>query len=214
MLLTAALLLGLQAAPVPVPGLCTAPAAEHRGQPGCYLAAELEFVAPRGEVYWHMYTFSSAAAAKKAAATVTQAIVTEAHGKVWLHVIGAKESTVAGGTLHTSIGPLIAPTQGHARILESWFPPGMTTRAHSHPGTEVFYVVEGEQCVETPEGGTSIPAGRHYVLTQGPHLQAAPQGRRSLVLLLLPMDVPWMTLEKEWVPTGYCSKAGSQSNLP
>jgi quercetin dioxygenase-like cupin family protein len=208
MILAAALLLGLQATSAPVPGQCTAPAAAHVGEPGCYLSAEFDLASPAGTVYWHVYTFPSVASAKKAAATLPQAVVTEAHGKLWLHVIGAKDITIKNGTHSSTMGPLIAPTTGRARILESWFPPGMITRAHSHPGTEVFYVVEGEQCVETPQGGKLIPAGNHYVVEQGPHLQAAPQGRRSLVLLLLPKDIPWMALEQEWKPTGFCSRPG------
>ena len=206
MILAAALLFGLQATSAPVPGQCTEPASAHVGKPGCYLSAELDLVAPAGTVYWHVYTFSSVDSAKAAAATLTQSVVTEAHGKVWLHLIGPEDMAIKGGALKSTMGPLIAPATGRARVLVSWFPPGMITRAHSHPGPEVFYVVEGEQCVETPKGGKLIHAGEHYVLEQGPHLQAAPQGRRSLVLLLLPKDTPWMALEQDWKPTGFCSQ--------
>lgn len=189
-----------------VPGLCTAPAAEHVGEPGCYLAAELDIGDADGSVYWHLYTFKDAAAAKSEAVRHRHAVVVEVHGKVWLNLIGSADEKVDGGVKQTVIGPLAVPAQGRARFLESWFPPGMITRAHSHPGPEVFYVVEGEQCVETPQGQQRIRAGEHYLLKGGPHLQAAPQGRRSLVLLLIPGTAPWMQLEPDWKPTGLCAR--------
>lgn len=189
-----------------VPGLCTAPAAEHVGEAGCYLSAELDLADAPGQVYWHLYTFKTREAAQAEAARHAHAVVVTAHGQVWLHVLGTASEPVQGGTRQTVIGPLTVPAQGYARLLESWFPPGMITRTHSHPGPEVFYVVEGEQCVETPQGGQLIGPSEHYVLDAGPHLQAAPRGRRSLVLLLTPGNAPWMQLEPDWTPTGFCVK--------
>ena len=37
-----------------VPGLCTAPASEHVGEPGGYLAAELDIGDVNGTAYWHL----------------------------------------------------------------------------------------------------------------------------------------------------------------
>lgn len=202
-ILTALLAATTQAA---VPGLCTAPAAEYVGEPGCYLAAELDIGDVNSTAYWHLYTFKTAAAARSEAARHRHAVVIEAHGKVWLNLLGSADEKVEGGEKQTVIGPLAVPARGHARILESWFPPGMITRTHSHPGPEVFYVVDGEQCVETPKGQQRIRAGEHYVVEAGPHLQAAPQGRRSLVLLLVSATAPWMQLEPDWKPTGLCAE--------
>lgn len=194
-----------------VPGLCSAPAADHVGEPGCYLSAELDIADLHGPAYWHLLTFDTPSAAQKEAAQHRHAVVVNAHGKVWLNVLGNADEKVEGGVQQAVIGPLSVPAQGHARFLESWFPPGMMTRTHSHPGTEVFYVVEGEQCVETPAGGHLIGAGEHYVLKDGPHLQAAPGGRRNLVLLLIPGTTPWMQLEPQWKPTGFCTRDEKES---
>jgi quercetin dioxygenase-like cupin family protein len=38
---------------------------------------------------------------------------------------------------------------------------------HTHSGPEVFYVVAGEQCLETPEAGQHLNAGQSYVLPTG-----------------------------------------------
>lgn len=53
------------------------------------------------------------------------------------------------------------------RVASSLLRPGTTTAAHSHPGPEVFYVVDGEQCVETPEFGKRLGSGQSYVLAPG-----------------------------------------------
>ena len=190
----------------PVPGQCTAPASLHMGKPGCYLSAELDISAPSEEIYWHVYSLPTVSDARAAASRVGQAVGTESHGKAWLHVLGdAEPAAIRGARLQTSIGPIRAPVRGRARLLESWFPPGMKTRAHSHPGPEVFYVLEGEQCVETRDGISRVAAGEHYILNEGPHLQASPKGRRSLVLLVMPSDKPWISLEPDWRPLVSCS---------
>jgi mannose-6-phosphate isomerase-like protein (cupin superfamily) len=99
-------------------------------------------------------------------------------------------------------GPVGAPVT--PRFLESWFPPGMRTRVHAHSGAEVFYVVEGEQCVETPRARARIGAGQSHIVAAGPHSQSAPNGRRSIVLLAVPRDAPWMQLRDDWRPTDFC----------
>ncbi len=67
-------------------------------------------------------------------------------------------------------------------FLESVFPPGMRTRVHSHPGPEAFYVVEGQQCMETPSERRKLNAGESFVVQPGPHVQTAPGGRKNIAL--------------------------------
>ena len=116
--------------------------------------------------------------------------------------------TITAGDRQAVIGPLRRPDTGPlvVRFLESIFPPGMKTRAHAHPGPEAFYVVEGQQCMDSPTAQARIGAGESYILEGGPHLQAAPTGRRNLVALLLPTQEPWMSLSPEWTPTDYCDR--------
>lgn len=195
----------LQASAV-VPGGCTAPAAANVGSPGCYLSVEVPIEAAPGVLYWHISRFGDEAAARAEAGLHQWATVVTAHGRVFLYVLsGRPDEPVKGEALHRA-GPF-ALAEGKpvvARFMESWFPPGMKTRVHSHPGPEAFYVIEGEQCVETPEDRHLIGAGESYIVRQGPHLQAAPKGRRSVVLILAAADMPWMKMEPRWVPTGFC----------
>ena len=103
------------------------------------------------------------------------------------------------GPLHPPTGPVTA------HFSEANFPPGMQTRVHSHLGPEAFYVVEGEQCMETPSDKRLIAAGGTYVVERGPHIQAAPRGRRNLVLILAPTGQPAVIPGGSWQPTGFCN---------
>jgi quercetin dioxygenase-like cupin family protein len=89
--------------------------------------------------------------------------------------------------------------------MESIFTPGMRTRVHSHPGPEAFYVVDGEQCVETPKARQKLRAGDTFIVAPGPHVQAAAKGRRNLTLALYPAGSAWMTLETSWTPSQFCA---------
>ena len=129
------------------------------------------------------------------------------HGQAWLYVLSGPSETIAGGTRKAVIGPLsVPPADTIAHFAAANFPPGMQTRVHSHPGVEAFYVVDGEQCMETPAERRTIPAGGTYIVNDGPHLQAAPKGRRNLVLILVPRGMQLITLRTDWNATGLCNR--------
>lgn len=205
-LLAMALLLGQQTPRVP--GMCADPAAEHVGQAGCYLSAELTIDAGADPVFWHVVAFADADEARAEAARHRWATVVSAHDKHWLYVIGAEDEVVNAASPVKVIGPLRRPASGPVvvRFLELIFPPGMRTRAHAHPGPEAFYVVEGEQCMDLPTAQVRIAAGESYILEGGPHLQAAPTGRRNLVAVVVPATETWMSMTPEWTPTAYCDR--------
>ena len=164
--------------------------------------------APDGELCWRTYSLPTLIDARVAAAHVDQAVAIEAHGAAWLHVIGdAMPVAIPGATIRESAGPVRAPLKGRIPLLESWFPPGMKTRAHFRHGPEVFHVLEGEPCVETREGIALVTAGEPCILEGGPYLLASPKGRQSLVLLVIPDDTPWMSLASDGHPKQRCSDA-------
>lgn len=65
-------------------------------------------------------------------------------------------------------------------------------------------MIEGEQCTETPTERRRIKAGESYIVPSGPHLQAAPLGRRSVVLILARPGQPWMQLSDDWPGSSFC----------
>ena len=191
-----------------VPGGCTAPAAEHLNEAGCYLLAEVRATKLPPQVYWHVREFPSLPDAEAEAVRHRWSKAVSAHGKVWLYVMGPRDEPVGGGNPIAVIGPMNVPPGDPVslRFLTSTFPPGMRTRVHSHPGSEAFLVLEGEQCVETPTARQRIRAGHSYVVQGGLHMQAAAKGRKSLVALILRPDAEWSQPETSWTPSNFCKR--------
>ena len=138
-------------------------------------------------MYWHVDRFDSLEAATKGAGP--DSVPAEAHGSVWLMTVEAQTEGHHGGTHVASIGPLSTPATGgySMRVQSSLLRPGTTTPAHTHPGLEVFYIVSGEQCVETPEIGKNLNAGQSYALPAGVIHRGRVTGsdvRRALALIL------------------------------
>lgn len=210
MLGLAAFLAGMmqQADVPPVPGLCTSPMPTNADAPGCYQTNELDLTGAPATLFWHIYEVRSAAEGKAEAARHRWGAVAQAHGRTWLYLLGDAQEHATIGSARATIGPLSVPAGGPvtAHFSEAVFPPGMRTRVHAHPGPEAFYVVSGEQCMETPTDRHVIPAGGTYIVPSGPHLQAAPKGRRNLVLILAPTGQPFVQPRRDWQPSGFCDR--------
>jgi quercetin dioxygenase-like cupin family protein len=196
--------MALQQVP-PVPGACTEPAAENKGKPGCFLSTEITLGSAPATLYWHIVPAKSATEARRLSKERAWSAVVEAHGRWWLYILSPENSDTSLPSHHVA-GPFRL-AQGKtitARFMESWFTPGMRTRVHSHSGPEAFYVIDGEQCTESPADRTVIKAGESYIVPGGAHLQAAPKGRRSVVLILAPEGEPWMRLTADWSGSDFC----------
>jgi quercetin dioxygenase-like cupin family protein len=191
-----------------VPGGCTALASGHGNEAGCYLLAEMSVENAPKHLYWHIVEFADLPSAETEARKHRWSKVVSAHDRMWLYVIGTRAEPVRSGKARAVVGPMDVPPVGtvSVRFLTSTFPPGMRTRVHSHPGSEAFYVIEGEQCVETPTVRHRITAGHSYIVQSGIHVQAAARGRKSLVALILRPGVTWSEPETSWTPSQYCER--------
>jgi quercetin dioxygenase-like cupin family protein len=198
-----------------VPGGCSEPADRHVGEAGCYLTAQIEINAPPPIVYWHILDFDDPAGATVEARRHRWSVVTGSHGRTWLHVLGSRRERVRGGHRLAVVGPLrlSAGRPVIARFIESIFSPGMRTRVHAHPGPEAFYVVEGIQCMETPSERRRVPAGSTYIV-EGPHVQAAPAGRRNIAVVFHAPGEPWMQIGSAWQPSEFCFDQAEPSPSP
>ena len=192
----------------PVPGGCAEPAAANAGRPGCYASGELRIAQSPREIHWHIYTFADAERAQAEAAKHRWSAVAASHGRHWLYVLAPHRNRLAGGKRVAIVGPMRLPRGKPmmARFLESDFPPGMRTRVHSHPGPVGFYVVSGQQCMDMPTGRRTFPAGGTFIVAGGPHMQAAPSGRRNIAVVFYPPGVPWMRMETGWHPSAFCER--------
>jgi len=91
--------------------------------------------------------------------------------------------------------------------MEATFAPGMESIVHRHSGPEAWYVLAGEQCLETPDGKTVVRAGQSAIVPAGPPMRLTGTGtvqRRSLVLVLHDTSQPWITPTSDWTPKGLC----------
>jgi len=114
---------------------------------------------PSGELFWRIENYSSKEAAQAAAGTWS--LVAEASGKVWLFTLGSAGGSSPGGTKVAEVGPVarVSAPQYLLRINEASGPPGSVTPVHSHPGSEAFYVLSGEQSVRGAHGTIVVKTG-------------------------------------------------------
>jgi quercetin dioxygenase-like cupin family protein len=186
--------LAFAAATERAPVKCVENSPERRGEEGCtILALRAVEGTLKDPVYWHLDNFDSLQAATSAAGP--NGVAAEAHGLVWLMTLEAQTEVHHGGQHVSAIGPLAVPEAARysMRVASSLLKPGTTTPAHRHPGPEVFYVLEGEQCLETPEVGKRLGAGESFVLPAGVIHRGRVTGsgvRRTLALTLHDADHP------------------------
>ena len=115
---------------------------------------------PAGPLFWRLETFATLAQAQAAAGAT--ALVVESRGKFWLFTLGPAGGSSPGGTRVAEVGPLppVSAPQYLLRINEASGPPGSITPVHTHPGSEAFYVLAGEQSIRTPHGLIRIGIGK------------------------------------------------------
>ena len=115
---------------------------------------------PAGELFWRIDIYPSRTEAQAAAGAWS--LVAESAGKVWLFTLGAAGGSSVGGTKVSEVGPIprVAAPQYLLRINEASGPPGSVTPVHSHPGSEAFFVLAGEQSIRGTRGTMVVKAGQ------------------------------------------------------
>lgn len=113
---------------------------------------------PAGPLFWRIENFPTLAQAQAAG---PMGLAAESGGKAWLFTLGPAGGSSAGGTKVAEVGPLprVVATQYLLRINEASGPPGSITTVHTHPGSEAFYVLAGEQSIRTPQGMIRVKVG-------------------------------------------------------
>lgn len=115
---------------------------------------------PAGELYWRIENVATLQAGKDAAGQ--WGLATEAAGKVWLFTLGARGGSSGAGTKVAEVGPIprVAAAEYLLRINEATGPDGAITSVHSHPGSEAFYVLAGEQTIKSAHGTMKVLPGK------------------------------------------------------
>ena len=150
---------------------------------------------PAGPLFWRIENFAALEQAQAAAGP--WALVAQTAGKVWLFTLGPPGGSTAGATLVAEIGPIprFVAARYLLRINEGSGPPGSITPAHTHPGSESFYVLSGETSSHTSDGVKRIGAG-HSATGHGADtpMQVSSSGStdlQSLVVFVVDADKPF-----------------------
>jgi quercetin dioxygenase-like cupin family protein len=187
------------------------PISERTGEIGCWIMLDAELgQLPRAPVFWHLDSYPTRAQAESAKGP--RGTVVESMGKVWLFTIDVAGWRPSGGNRVAEIGPL--PYQPDlkysAQYMEAIFTPGMTAPAHRHSGSEAWYTLAGETCLETPDGAmVGRAGGSHVIVPGGPPMHLTATGtetRRALVLILHDSSQPATTPASDWTPKGLCKQ--------
>jgi quercetin dioxygenase-like cupin family protein len=104
--------------------------------------------------------------------------------------------------------PLAVSSSYTALYMEATFIPGMHSTAHRHPGPEAWYVLTGEQCLETPGHRVIVRSGESGIVPEGPPMMLVGTGtseRRALVLVLHDSSKSMSALAPDWKSSGLCS---------
>jgi quercetin dioxygenase-like cupin family protein len=162
---------------------------------------------PTGPVHWHLARYATREQAQVAGRFSD--IVTEVGGEVWLHRFGPESDVPRAGTRTATVGPLPIPRAAAYQIdvFYAVLPAGARTAALTHPGPAAWYVLEGEQCVETSKGVVQATVGEGAVAPPaGTPLQWVNTGAESeRALFVLVRDVGRnRATPSKWKPKGAC----------
>jgi hypothetical protein len=142
---------------------------------------------PSGPLYWRIGTFPTIAQAK--AAEGPTSLAAELGGKAWLFTLGPKGGSTHEESQVAEIGPVPSPgdlPEYLLRINNAGGPPGAKTDVHTHPGSETFYVLQGELSQATSNGLIRVEAG-HGVPGRSPGtaMEVSSSGTRPLNVLVM-----------------------------
>jgi quercetin dioxygenase-like cupin family protein len=186
------------------------PAGTARPEYGCFNIAKVEGLNfPDSVVYWFLYTFPTRAEAE--AAKTPTGVVVEEDGKVWLNEIAnAASRAQVGGALVSRVGPLLLPPAPTYTAIYSYavMAPGQRSRVHTHSGPEGWYVLAGEQCLETSVGVFRGSAGEKVIVPGNVPMELYITGaalRRALVVVVHDSRQPRGT-PSSWSPPGACRR--------
>ena len=142
--------------------LCLAPLAALGADPALSikpLAERRVGQLPEGTLFWRIENFPLRADAE--AASGAWSLTVESAGKVWLFTLGPAGGHSPNGSRVAEVGPIarVQATEYLLRINDASGPPGSVTPVHSHPGSEAFYVLEGQQTIRGAHGILRVEAG-------------------------------------------------------
>lgn len=167
---------------------CVANSPERRGQIGCSIVEDQPLPGDlKAPLFWHIDRFDSGERARAAVGPASAAL--EAHGTWWLLTIESRTDDHHSGrhVAQVELPPLPPAPKYSMVVISAYIPSGMTSRVHHHSGVEAFYMVDGEQCLETPERTYKMPKGGALAIAAGVTMRLVATGsipRRALAVIV------------------------------
>ncbi|HKX32869.1 MAG TPA: cupin domain-containing protein [Blastocatellia bacterium] len=177
---------------------------------GCWNIAGREVKEfPAGPLFWHLNKFPTREAAEASRGKTD--LVVEAEGQVWLFSFGLRDAVPGRGEHVATIGPLqMVPAKSYGIVVSlAVLPPGAKSVVHVHPGPEAWYMLAGEQCLETPAGTGRAKAGETLTAPPNTPMRLTITGstvRHSLVVVIHDSSRPRSIPTSEWKPAGTCDR--------
>jgi quercetin dioxygenase-like cupin family protein len=184
---------------------CVENSPERRGEIGCSLVENKSLPLDlKASLVWHIDRFKTEAAAKAAVGPTSVAF--SAHGVAWLMTIETAATDHHGGQ-HVAAAalPALPPAEKYAMLaMSAYVPSGLTSRFHHHSGVEGFFVVDGQQCLETADRTHVMNEGDVLVVPAGIAMRlvaTGPTPRRALAVIVYDASQPPTTrMEGEATP--------------
>jgi quercetin dioxygenase-like cupin family protein len=183
------------------------PPDEKRPEFGCFnvgVVTGLHFT--QASVYWHLRVFPTRKEAETARSET--GIVVEEDGRAWLSEFGPRDTALRGGEAVAVVGPLQLPAAKSYTAVLSYavMRPGDNSRVHTHPGPEGWYVLAGEQCLETPDGAFRARAGASMTVRSNTPMELNVSGTklRRAFALVIHDSAQERGKPSDWKPAGAC----------
>src|SRR5256712_3748306 len=151
---------------------------------------------PPAPLIWRLETFPSEDAARAAGSPAS--VVVKAYGKTWLFTVAGQHAAASGGGVRVAAVDLPPVPQAQSYELLAALAilqPGDDVGVHTHPGPEAWYVLAGEQCLETAVGLSRAHTGQTMVAPAATPMKLVITGsslRRAVFLVLHDAGPPRM----------------------
>jgi len=174
--------------------LCVENSPERRGEIGCSIVENKPLPADLKEpLFWHIDRFENGERARSGVGPAS--IAFQAHGAWWVMSVESETNVHHGGKHVTQVklSPLPEAPKYSMLVISAYIPAGMTSRVHLHSGVEAFYVVDGEQCLETAERAFKMRRGETLVIPTGVTMRLVATGakpRRAFAVIVYDSSKP------------------------
>jgi hypothetical protein len=181
---------------------------------GCAILGERTLPSlPRTPLFWHLIAFPTRSAAE--AAADPSSIVSTAEGRHWVFAVGPRNRSPHGGERIALVGPLPMPCRQPFTLTAAFamLPPGSSSLVHTHAGPEAWYLLAGEQCLETPAGVSRVGARRTMVQRGYTPMQLNVTGNetRRALFIVLHDSATTFSSPSAWKPAGRCAAPVTRS---